>query len=105
MTLVKDGIWGQLPGPALPGDITCTAPAHGAGKEREARAGWGRKESSIWTCLPAAPFPVSHHDMPRSRVREPGGRASMVLFAGEGVPSPAPSPGDSTAVRRMRWWW
>ena len=35
--------------------------------------------------------------------REPSGRASMVLFAGEEVPSPGPSPGDIPTVRCMGW--
>ena len=42
---------------------------------------------------PVAPRPGSYHENPRSCAGALW-RASMVLFAGEGVPSPSPSPGD-----------
>ena len=47
-----------------------------------------------------APFPGSCHENPRSCAGALW-RAGMVLFAGEGVPSPSPSPGDIPTVRRM----
>ena len=76
---------GRLPGPALPGGITCTAPAR-AEEEREARVGWGR----LWDFLPSLRPTRSLTTTCPAPGREPWGRGGMVLLDGEGVPSPAP---------------
>ena len=94
----RSGVWdgagegqnqGWHLGQALPGDITCTAPAWGGGGAPEARAGWGREGAvhepvsrprPSWALATRSPAPA----------RGSCGRAGMVFVDGEGVPSPAP---------------
>ncbi len=61
----------------------------GAGEEREARAGWGRGEQCMGFSSRLRPSRAITTIAP-DPAREPWGRVSMVLFDGEGVPSPTP---------------
>ena len=88
----------------LSGDITTTVPLPvGAGEERRRRGRGGGERRAVHDEIPAEcmfgtgtpglrPLRALTTKTP-APAREPYGRASMVLFAGEGVPSPSPSPG------------
>ena len=99
-----------LAGPAfpvlvpLPGISRLLPPSCGAGEERRRRGWGGGDRRAVYGEMPAKrtigvptsglrPAPALATRTPAPG-REPYGRASMVLFAGEGVPSPSPSPGD-----------
>ena len=71
--------------PAFPG-ISPALPPPGAGEEREAREGWGRRRAVSGFAFLAAPILRPHHESARSRLRGTLGRASMVLLDGEGAP-------------------
>ncbi len=70
---------GLTHGSGFPG-ISPALPPPGGGGERRVVYG---------AFFPTTPFTGHHHDSPRSCAGAPG-RAGMVLFDGEGVPSPAP---------------
>ena len=101
---------GWHPGPAflvlapLLGISRLLPPPTGAGEERRRRGRGGGERRAVYDEMPAEcmfgtgtpglrPLPALATRTP-APAREPYRRASMVLFAGEGVPSPGPSPGD-----------
>ena len=98
MTPAEGGIWGRHPGQAFPGTVACTAPApRGWGKRRAVHDEMPAKRTIRATSPPAALLRLRPARALATRTpapaREPYGRAGMVLFAGEGVPPPSPSPG------------
>jgi len=74
----------------LSGAITCTAPAPGRGRSAGGAGGVGEIGGQCMG-LPPRPRPArALTTISPAPARGPWGRASMVLFDGEGVPSPAP---------------
>ena len=97
------GAWG-MPGKSIIGAALPDPPFRGyhlhcprrrRGEEREARAGWGERGERCMGQPPGRALPGLSPRYPSLPRGGPVGRAGMVLFDGEGVPSPAPPPGDA----------
>ncbi len=82
------------PGSAFPGISPALPPPEAGGGARSAGGVGGERRamygSASWPRPPRALTTIS-----LAPARGPVGRAGMVLFDGEGVPSPAPPPGDA----------
>ena len=89
----KNRVWAGTPGRPFWGyHLHC--PPSGWGRSAGGAGGVGREENSIRVRLPRlAPLQGSRRYCLRSGAEDPW-RASMVLFDGEGAPSPAPPRGD-----------